>query len=190
MSILSFSIKKLALILLTVSLVAGLVWVALPTGTAAAASSQQGTTTPGTNQNKDQNNVQGAARLQRLFQQEKRVQAVQTQTLERADKVSQRVSTWIEELRGQGALTPFKASVATAPGFHEQAAGLITSHPGFDADGKVIDLALARQTVKDIRDLQVQFRQTIRPALRELIKTVREYRQNNPPAQTQQDKNP
>jgi hypothetical protein len=188
-------LTKASLIIMVACLVGGMVWLALPTGTAAAASNPQGTTTSGTSQNTDENGPQGALRLQRLFRLEKRTQQAQERNLNRADKLVEKVSALIEKLREQGrdvapleqALAAFNESVATATDFHQQAADIISTHPGFDDDGKVIDLALARQTVKDIKDLQVQFHQTIQPAFRELIQALREYRRNNPPKQTDQD---
>jgi hypothetical protein len=189
MNTLSMKVKKFAIIALAVSIVAGLVGMALPTGSVAAASTSGGSAqaaqpaavAPG---------AKADARLERAFKQEQTVQARQGKVLDRANLVIQKASAAIEKLKQAGKdvtflekiLDAFKASVDSARLIHDQAAGIINAHPGFDANGTVTGRLQAQQTVKDVHGLLVQFRQSIWPAIRDLVKAVRTYRQNNKPA--------
>ena len=181
MNLLSTSIKRLASIALTVSIVVGLIWVALPTGSAAAAAN------PTTQPNAAPTGAQPAPRLERAFTQEQTVQTRQGKVLDRADTVATKAAAAIAKLKQAGKdvsglekiLATFKASVDSARLIHDQAAGVLSRHPGFDASGAVTDRVQAQQTVKDVHGLQVQFRQGVWPAIRNLVKTVRDLRKDN-----------
>ena len=181
MNLLFTSIKRFASIALTVSIVVGLVWVALPTGSAAAAAN------PTTQPNAAPTGAQPAPRLERAFTQEQAAQARQGKVLDRADTVATKAAAFIAKLKQAGKdvsglekiLATFKASVDSARLIHDQAAGILNHHPGFDASGTVTDRVQAQQTVKDVHGLQVQFRQGVWPAIRDLLKAVRDLRKGN-----------
>ena len=90
----------------------------------------------------------------------------------------------------QAALDAFSAAVKQAQSTYQDAQSLISSHPGFDASGNVVDATTALQTVKDLGGKLKNIHQTVMPtakALREAIKSFREANSPNvTPAPTNQ----
>ena len=77
----------------------------------------------------------------------------------------------------QAALDAFKEALKEAHPVYESAKGILNSHQGFDADGKVTDREKAIETVKELRDKMQEVRGIIGEpgkALREAIKTFRD----------------
>jgi hypothetical protein len=169
-------VKKLLVGITAMGILAGLVWAVSPTLTAFAATDT--TPPPSTS------TPQGAPRIPLAFRAEHLVQIRQGINLERADRLSGRVQVLIDKLQAAGqdtapleqALAAFNTSVTSARGLHEQAAALFASHPGFDGNGKVNNATIALQTVKEIHNLQVQARQTVQPALKDLRTVLQTYR--------------
>jgi len=167
MNIVSVNVKKFAIIALAVSIIAGLVGFALPTGSVAAASTSGGGTQATQPASPAKPGAQAAARLERNFKQEQTVQARQGKNLDRASLVIQKASATVDKLQKAGKdvtvlekiLAAFKASVDSARLIHDQAAGIINAHPGFNTSGVVTGQVQAQQTVKDVHGLLVQFRQ-------------------------------
>jgi hypothetical protein len=187
MKTIKFVVKQLIIGVTAVGILAGLVWTVSPTLSASAASAPTEQPNPAVPGDPNTAAPQGAGRLALAFRLEHLVQNRQATNLERADRLAGRVQTLIDRLRDAGqdvapleqALEVFNASITTARGLHDQAGAILASHPGFDGSGKVTDLALARQTVKNIHDLQVQTRQTIQPAFKDLKSVLQTYRQPN-----------
>lgn len=181
-------VKKLLIGITAVGILASLVWTVSPTLTALAASDSTAQPTLAVPGSSNTAAPQGAPRLVLAFRLEHLVQNQQETNLERADRLVGRVEALILRLQGAGknldplelaALEAFTASMTTAPRLLDKAGAILATHPGFDGSGKVTDPALARQTVKDIHDLQVQTRQTIQPAFKDLKSVLQTYRQLN-----------
>ena len=84
----------------------------------------------------------------------------------------------------QAALDAFEEALKEAHPVYESAKGIINSHQGFDADGKVTDREKAVETVKELRDKMQEVRGIIGEpgvALREAFKA---YRDAHRPADT------
>jgi hypothetical protein len=77
----------------------------------------------------------------------------------------------------QSALDAFEAATKNAHPIYESAKGIINSHQGFDADGKVTDPEKARETVKAMGEKLKAIKDAMNgtgKALREAIKAFRE----------------
>src|SRR5512140_1310099 len=76
----------------------------------------------------------------------------------------------------QQALDAFAAAVKQARPAFESGKGIVPSHQGFDAAGKVVDATKARETVSEMRALLLQIRDTVKPAVMALRDAVRAFR--------------
>ena len=61
----------------------------------------------------------------------------------------------------EAALANYKKAVEASQPLYEQAAKLVQTHNGFDANGKVTDLEKARETVKTLGETLKQHRETM-----------------------------
>lgn len=95
----------------------------------------------------------------------------QEAALEKAVRGNERLQNLIDRAKENGldtadlesAMANFNAAVTEAQSNHDLAAVILAEHEGFDAQGKVTDVELARQTLKDAH-------QAIQDAHRGLIK--------------------
>jgi hypothetical protein len=77
----------------------------------------------------------------------------------------------------QSALDAFNAALKDAKPIYESAKGIINSHQGFDANGKVTDPAKAKETIKAMHEKMQEIRTAMDgtgKALHEAIKAFRE----------------
>ncbi len=77
----------------------------------------------------------------------------------------------------QAALDAFNAAIKDAHPIYESAKGIINSHQGFDANGKVTDPEKAQETVKAMHDKMQEIKAAMDgtgKALRDAIKAFRE----------------
>jgi hypothetical protein len=111
----------------------------------------------------------------------------QTKRLADAKTIATKVQDYINAQNAKGkdtsslvaSLATYNSQISTAQGSHNTAGTLITAHAGFDANGKVIDLQLANQTVRDMRKSLMDAHLVLREAGRDLRKAIRAYRQTN-----------
>ncbi len=124
-------------------------------------------------------------RLERVWARLQRVYERQGQMLDRADRMAERFQNLIDRMNENGkdtaalqaALDAFEEALKNAHPVYESAKGIINSHQGFDADGKVTDHEKAMETVKELRDKIQEVRGIIGEpgkALREAIKAFRD----------------
>lgn len=134
--------------------------------------------------------ARSGAMLEHLFQREQTGSGIQADHLTRAGEISGRVQDWIDKVAGQGqdvtdlksALGSFNDSLAAAQTAHDKAAGILASHDGFDASGKVTDFEAARQTVRTAGESLRECRRIMIQATRDLRQAVRSWRQAHRPA--------
>ncbi|MHB1004269.1 MAG: hypothetical protein ACYC3S_01355 [Chloroflexota bacterium] len=125
--------------------------------------------------------------LERAFQAEKNVLARQESRLQKADAAIPKLEARIQGLKAQGrdttkleaGLNDFKQAVAAARADHAQAQSALATHAGFDANGKVVDRAQARQTVTQAGKAEREFHQAMRKGSHQLAIAIRQYRQAN-----------
>ncbi len=80
----------------------------------------------------------------------------------------------------QSALDAFEAAAKDAQPIYERAKGIINSHPGFDGNGKVTDLAQARETVKAMREKFKEIHDALNGTGKALHEAIRAFHQANP----------
>lgn len=162
-----------------VALVAALALAVLPVTNAYASGLSAPANPPkGTTQLSDERLEQIWARMQHIYER-------QGHNLERADAMTERVQNLIDRMDENGrdvtamqaALDAFKDALKEAHPIYESAKGIINSHQGFDADGKVTDHEKAVETVKDLGDKLKEIREIVGEpgkALRETLKAFRD----------------
>jgi len=109
--------------------------------------------------------------------------------LERADTVVERLEEQIVKLQDEGkdtadleaALNEFVTNAAAAQAVYDEAAELIDEHIGFNFKGEVEDEGLAIQTLRDISGKLLDVHQLMEDAKYELRWDLMEYRYKNRP---------
>ena len=85
----------------------------------------------------------------------------------------------------QAALDAFEAALKDAHPIYEGVEGIINSHQGFDADGKVTDTEKAKETVRAMGERLKDIRAAMNGTGRALLEALRAFREVNPrPQQT------
>jgi hypothetical protein len=129
----------------------------------------------------------GAARraaLEKAFAHEQTASATQAANLQKIGRVAANAQALITKAQSKGldvsglqeALNTFNGQVADAQSLHDTAAGLLSTHAGFDASGKVTGVVAAAQTVRDAHQSLVDARTVIRQAVADLRSAVRAFR--------------
>lgn len=124
-------------------------------------------------------------RLERIWARLQRIYERQGHILERADVMVERIQGLIDRMEESGkdvtilqaTLDVFDDALKEAHPIYENAKGIISSHQGFDADGKVTDHEKAVETVKDLGEKLKDIRELVGEpgkALREAIKALRD----------------
>jgi hypothetical protein len=100
-------------------------------------------------------NAGAITRLQAAYAQEQKALGQQADNLSKANDAAAKAQAWIDTAKAKGvdtsaveaALAAFKDAIAKAQSAHDTAAGILSTHAGFDGSGKVTDVDQARQTV-------------------------------------------
>ncbi|MGB7873370.1 MAG: hypothetical protein WBL25_03225 [Anaerolineales bacterium] len=135
-------------------------------------------------------------RLERIWARLQRIYERQGHKLDRSDVIVERVQNLIDRLEENGkdvtalqaALDTFKEALKDAHPIYESAKGIINSHQGFDADGKVTDHEKALETVRELGEKLKEVREIVGEpgkALREALKAFRDARRPTDTAGTQ-----
>ncbi|MEP7137929.1 MAG: hypothetical protein ABI904_23625 [Chloroflexota bacterium] len=82
----------------------------------------------------------------------------------------------------QAALDAFNAAVKDAKPIYESAKGIVNSHQGFDANGKVTDPAKAKETVKAMHDKMQEIKAAMDGTGKALREAIKAFRAANPRA--------
>jgi cytochrome c556 len=105
----------------------------------------------------------------------------------RLDKVQERIdkakAAGKDVSAVQTALDNFRAALKTAKPIYESMNGLINSHQGFDADGKVTDAEKAKSTLKDVRGKSKEIKAALGGTGKALRDALKKFREANKPAQ-------
>ena len=161
------------------ALVAALVLAALPFGGVSATSASD--TTPPQGEVTDERLEQIWARQQRLYE---RI----GKGFDRLDDFTARIQARIDkaEARGkdvtalQDALDTFVAAAKDAQPIYESGKGIISSHHGFDENGKVTDSETAKETVQAMRETLQEIKAAMDGTRGMLREAIRAFREANP----------
>ncbi|MEI7646310.1 MAG: hypothetical protein WCJ55_18725 [Chloroflexales bacterium] len=117
---------------------------------------------------------------------------LQDQHLTRLGTFADRVAADIAKVKAKGkdttvveqALDTFRQQLASARADWQTASGALSSHAGFDAQGKVTDAVAARATLKTARDAMVQVHKTMDGAAKALRTALKVFRKANRDSRT------
>jgi hypothetical protein len=82
----------------------------------------------------------------------------------------------------QAALDAFESALKSAKPTYESISGIVNSHQGFDANGKVTDTEKARSTVKEMRTKMVELKSAMGGTGKALRAALKAFRAANKPA--------
>lgn len=179
---LSLPFKKTVLVILT----AALALAAFPVTSAYASGLNDPVDPPaGTTRLSDQ-------RLERIWGRMHRVYERQGYILDHADVMVERVQNLIDRLKENGkdvtalqaALDAFDDALKDAHPIYESAKGIINSHQGFDADGKVTDREKAVETIRELGEKLQEVRRLVGEPWKALHEALKAYRDAHRPAGT------
>lgn len=179
---LSLLFKKVALVALLVALAVAV----LPVSSALASGLSDPTDPPVNETRFSGERLERAwARMQHAYERQGRI-------LDRAEQMTERFQNLIARMNENGkdtaalqaALDTFKEALKEAHPIYESAKGIINSHQGFDADGKVTDREKAVETVKEVGDKLKEIRQTVGEPGKVLREAIKAFRDANRPAES------
>lgn len=101
--------------------------------------------------------------------------------IEKAQRLIDRAKSNGREVSAvQAAMDAFEAATKDAHPIYESMKGIISSHQGFDENGKVTDPVKARETVQAMRAKIQEIKTTMNGTGRALRDAIRAYREANP----------
>ncbi len=146
----------------------------------ASAAGQNDPSTPPPNQLSNE-------RLERIWARQLRIYHRLGHTDERIDRIQRLIDRAREngkDVSGvQTALNAFEAAAKEAHPIYESMKGLVSSHQGFDENGKVTDPAKARETIQAMRAKIQEIKTTMNGTGRALHEAIKAYREANPKPQ-------
>jgi hypothetical protein len=127
-------------------------------------------------------------RLERAYKAQQERLRRQDYHLKRADEFAARMDEFIANQQAKGrdtaaleqAVVNFRAGMADARAFWNEASAVLTAHAGFDDAGRVTNVEQARATLRTAHGHLVDASLAGREAALELRKAIRAYRQANP----------
>lgn len=171
------------------ALVVGLCALALVITAGAPAAAAPPSGTPGAlGQGNGQGNGQGGDQaLQNFYQREQRALGQLQHRIGIAQQMAAKAQDWITALQGKGrdasalqaGLVVLDNHITDAQNAYDQAAGLLSAHAGFDANGSIMDRQQAHDTVKSIRDALISGHLALVSAVKDFRLTVNQVRQAN-----------
>lgn len=132
-------------------------------------------------------------RLENLLMREKIALNNQADRLAHTDDVVAKTEAFIQRMKDKGldtseveeALASYQEGVQAAQEYHDQAAGILASPAGFDANGKVTDRKQALETVRTAGNALRRAHLEITEASMDLRAAVREFIEENKPPKDQ-----
>lgn len=173
------------------ALLAALALTVLPLTAAFAAGQNEPPAPPAATPAPSLDPAQAAERLQKAFARQQKI----VERLGHADEFLARVEKLVEKAAENGkdvsaiqaALTALKAALPAAQPNLDQAAEILAAHSGFDASGKVTDLAAARETVHSAGQALQAYRAEVKDEFQALKAAIQAFREANPrPTRTPQ----
>lgn len=131
-------------------------------------------------------------KLERIWARQQKIYERLGHGFDRSDAFTERVQNLIYKAAENGkdvsavqaALDAFEAAVKDAHPIYESANGILSSHQGFDNDGKVTDTEKALETIKSMGGKLREIKDTMNSTGRALHEAIQAFREANPrPAQ-------
>ena len=133
-------------------------------------------------------------KLEQVWARQQRAYEKLGKGFDRADDFTARAQQLIDRSKENGkdvsalqaALDAFESAIKEAHPIYEGGKGIINSHQGFDANGKVTDAEKAKETVQAMHDKLQEVKAAMNGTGKALREATRDFRQANPrPAKTQ-----
>jgi hypothetical protein len=132
------------------------------------------------------------SRLETAWARELKVYQRQDELLSKADEFTSRIQALIDKANGKGldtaaiqaALNALEGVLPAVQSAHAPGAGIVSSHAGFDASGKVTDRTTALQTVKSLHEVIQNTRTAMDGTLKALHAAVKAFREAHKPSGT------
>ncbi len=126
--------------------------------------------------------------LEKAFAAEQNRLSIQEANLDKTNDIVTRVENLIEKAKAnnldtsalESALDTFNAQIANARSAHATAASIISTHAGFNPNGKVTNVATAKQTVLDARQALKNAANILAQAVKDLKAAVQAWRDAHP----------
>lgn len=137
----------------------------------------------------DQTPIQpGTTRLERVWMRQQAIFRRESSRLEKASTFIERVQSLIDRANAQGwdasnvqeALDDLGAVIPAVQAAHDPGTGIIASHAGFDATGRVIDREEAMTTIKSLDQVLRNTRAAMDGSGQALRKALRDFREAHP----------
>jgi hypothetical protein len=127
-------------------------------------------------------------KLEQVWARQQRIYEKIGKGFDRADAFTSRVQGLIDRAKENGkdvsavqaALDAFEAAIKEAHPVYEGGKGIINSHQGFDANGKVSDPEKAKETVKSMHDKLQEIKAAMHGTGKALREAIKAYREANP----------
>ena len=131
------------------------------------------------------------SRLEKVWARELAAYERQGKLLDRSEALVDKVQTLIDKAEAKGwnvsavqiALDDFEKAFQDARPIHNSATGIVTSHKGFDNNGKVTDRVQALDTVKELGQHLRDFREAMDGTEKALFEAIKTFREAHKPAQ-------
>ncbi|MBE3143020.1 MAG: hypothetical protein IMZ61_03740 [Planctomycetes bacterium] len=170
---------------LVLALLIGGITLAFPIGMASAANLADTTPPPTPEEQSPQQAKNSHPGMEWAFNKLELKMDRQAKFLVRGEKINGKAEEIISKLTRNGkdtsvleaALAQFEKVVGEAGKVHEETAGLLTTHKGFDQNGKVVDAVQAKQTLVSARDNFKEFR-AIWDSLGDVRKAIKDFRKD------------
>jgi uncharacterized protein YaaR (DUF327 family) len=164
------------------ALIAAIIVAALPL-TGVSAAGQTDPTPPAQGQISNERLEKVWARMNRRYERLGRI-------FEKSDGLVERVNAMIERLKEAGestaeleaALAAYEDAVKQAHPIYESCNGIVNSHKGFDADGKVTDAEQAKETIKELGAKFGEIKTAMNGTGKTLIELLKSIREAHKPA--------
>jgi hypothetical protein len=129
-------------------------------------------------------------RLERIWARQLRLYERLGNGFERKDIFIDRVQTLIDRAKAKGkdvsavqaALDAFEAALKKAQPIYESTKGIVSSHQGFDENGKVTDPVKAQATIESLRGKFKEIKDAMNGTGKALREAIRAFREANPPS--------
>ena len=172
---------------LGLALLIGGIALAFPIGTVVAATLADTAPPPTSEEQSLEQAKNSHPGMERAYKIELKVLDRQAKFLVRGEKIIGKAEEIISKLKSNGketsilerALAQLKKDVVEARKVHDKAAGLLTTHAGFDQNGKVVDEVQAKQTLVSARDNLKEFRTIWKGSLGDVRKAIKDFRKDN-----------
>lgn len=127
-------------------------------------------------------------KLEQVWARQQRAYEKLGKGFDRADDFTARAQQLIDRAKENGkdvsalqaALDAFESAIKEAHPIYEGGKGIINSHQGFDANGKVTDAEKAKETVQAMHDKLQEVKVAMNGTGKALREAIRDFRQANP----------